>query len=60
MRENFNDLLKNIIPSFGNDFFERITIYNENFKITSLYKTLQYSLIVTLAFYQSLYDVFLS
>ena len=55
MRTNFDDLLKNIIPSFGNDFFERITIYNENFKITSLYKSLQYSLIVTLAFYQSLY-----
>ena len=55
MRTNFNDLLKNIIPSFGNDFFERITTYNENFKITSLYKSLQYSLIVTLAFYQSLF-----
>jgi hypothetical protein len=55
MRTNFNDLLKNIIPSFGNDFFERITTYNENFKITSLYKSLQYSLIITLAFYQSLY-----
>ena len=52
---NFNDLLKNIIPTFGNDFFERIIKYNENFKITSLYNTLRYSIISTLAYYRTLY-----
>ena len=55
MKSNFNDLLNNIIPSFGNDFFERIIKYNENFKITSLYNSLKYSLIITLAYYRSLY-----
>ena len=55
MKLNFNDLLKNIIPTFGNDFFERIIKYNENFKITSLYNTLRYSIISTLAYYRTLY-----
>ena len=54
MMSNFNDLLQNIIPSFGNNFFERIIKYNENFKITSLYNNLQYSLIPTIAFYVSI------
>jgi len=54
MMSNFNDLLQNIIPSFGNNFFERIIKYNENFKITSLYNNLQYSLIPTIAFYISI------
>ena len=51
---NFNDLLENIIPSFGNSFFERIINYNENFKISSLYNTLKYSLIPTIGYYNSL------
>jgi len=55
MMSNFDDLLKNIIPSFGNDFFDRIIKYNENFKISNLYNTLKYSLIITLAYYRSLY-----
>ena len=52
---NFNDLLKNIIITYGNDFFERIIKYNENFKIISLYNTLKYSIISTLAYYRALY-----
>ena len=44
MISNFNKLLKNIIPSFRNRFFERIINYNENIKISSLYNTLKYSL----------------
>lgn len=54
MISNFNDLLQNIIPSFGNQFFERIIKYNENFKITSLYNNLKYSLVPTIAYYISL------
>ncbi len=54
MISNFNELLQNIIPSFGNRFFERIINYNENFKISSLYNTLKYSLIPTVSYYNSL------
>ena len=54
MMSNFNDLIENIIPSFGNRFFERIINYNENFKISSLYNTLKYSLIPTIGYYNSL------
>ena len=55
MKSNFDDLLQNIIPSFGNDFFERIIKYNENYKISSLYNTLKYSLTPVIAYYRSLY-----
>ena len=54
MISNFNDLLQNIIPSFGNQFFERIIKYNENFKITSLYNDLKYSLTHTIAYYRAI------
>ena len=54
MMSNFNDLLENIIPSFGNSFFERIINYNENFKISSLYNTLKYSLVPTVGYYNYL------
>lgn len=54
MISNFNDLLENIIPSFGNRFFEQVINYNENFKISSLYDTLKYSLIPTVTYYNSL------
>ena len=54
MISNFNDLLENIIPSFGNRFFERIINYNENFKISSLYDTLKYSLLPTITYYNAL------
>ena len=56
IKSNFNNLLNNIIPSFGNDFFERIIKYNENFKISSLYNNLKFSLLETLTYYLSLYD----
>lgn len=51
---NFNDLLNNVIPSFGKQFFERIIKYNENFKISSLYDNLRFSLSETLLYYVSL------
>ena len=56
IKDNFNILINNIIFNFGNEFFDRIIKYNENFKITSLYQNLKYSLIVTLRYYFSLYD----
>ena len=51
---NFDDLLNNIIPTFGTQFFDRIIKYNENFKIKSLYNNLEYSLSLTLLYYVSL------
>ena len=41
---NFNDLLNNLIPSFGNEFFEKIIAYNENFKIKHLYNNIEWAL----------------
>ena len=54
IKSNFDDLLNNIIPTFGNQFFERIIKYNENFKIISLYNNLKYTLSQTLLYYVSL------
>ncbi len=51
---NFNDLLNNIIPTFGNQFFERIINYNENFKINQLYDNFRFSLSETLLYYYTL------
>ena len=39
---NFNDLFNNLVPSFGNEFFERIIEYNENFKIRTLFDNLEW------------------
>ena len=55
IKENFRDLLDNLIPSFGDEFFKRIITYNENFKITSLYDNLYFGLTQTLGYYISLY-----
>ena len=55
MISNFNEMLENILPSLGNSFFERIINYNENFKISSLYNNLKYSLIPTIEYYNSLH-----
>ena len=57
IRNNFNDLITNFVLSFGNDFFERILNYNENFKITTLYKNLKYSLVISLSYYQTIYKL---
>ena len=51
---NFNDLLNNIIPTFGNQFFERIIKYNENFKINNLYDNFRFSIAETLLYYYTL------
>ena len=57
IRNNFNILMNNFVDAFGNDFFERIIKYNENFKIPSLYNNLKYSLGITLTYYQKLYSI---
>ena len=57
IKSNFNDLLYNLIPSFGNDFFDRIIFYNKNFKIESLYNNLRWGLTETLSYYISLFSV---
>ena len=54
IKDNFDELLNNIIPTFGNQFFERIIKYNENFKISSLYDNLKNSLAQTLSYYIAL------
>ena len=56
IKYNFNDLLNNLIPSFGNEFFDRIISYNENFKIETLYDNLRWGLSQTLTYYISLHS----
>ena len=51
IKNNFNNLLSYLIPTFGKKYFERIIKYNENFKIESLYNNLRYSISETLAYY---------
>ena len=48
---NFNELLSEIILSFGKDFFNRIIKYNDNFKITCLYNNIKLSLFQTISYY---------
>ena len=57
LKSNFDDLLNNLIPSFGNDFFDRIIFYNENFKIDSLYNNLKWGLAETLTYYVSIFSL---
>ena len=57
LESTFNNIIGNIIFSFGNDFFERILEYNENYKITTLYTNLRHSLVITLQYYISLYSL---
>ena len=57
IKSNFDDLLDNLIPSFGNDFFDRIIFYNENFKIDSLYNNLKWGLAETLTYYVSIFSL---
>ena len=54
IKNNFNILIDNLILTFGAEFFDRVIKYNENFKITSLYQNLKYSLVVSLQYYSTL------
>ena len=51
VKNNFNNTLNYLIPTFGKLFFERIVKYNENYKIKRLYDDLRYSISETLAYY---------
>ena len=53
---NFNNLLNNLIPSIGNEFFDRIIFNNEYFKINSLYDNLKWGLSQTLSYYISIFN----
>ena len=46
--------MNNVVPLYGNAFFERIIDYNINFKIISLYQYLHYGISKTLLYYHSL------
>ena len=54
IRFNFQDLLNNLIPSFGNEFFERIIVYNENFKISYLYDNFKWALSESISYLEML------
>ena len=54
IKNNFNNLLSYLIPSFGKSFFDRVLNYNENFKIMTLYDNLRYSVSSTMAFFQAI------
>ena len=56
VKDNFNTLIKNLILSFGKEFFERILRYNENFKISTLYQNLKFTLVTSLTYYIFLKD----
>ena len=55
IKSNYNDLLNNIIPTFGTEFFDKIIKYNENFRINSLYNNLKFSLVQSLLYFKYLY-----
>ena len=60
VNNNFKIFVKNFIPTFGKDFFDRILKYNEIQKIKSLYYNLKYSLIETLIYYIQLCSTYKS
>ena len=45
-----------MIPTFGNDFFEKIIFYNENFKINNLYDNLKWVLEETVSYYINIFN----
>ena len=54
IKSNLEDFLTNIIPIYGNIFFERIIDYNINFKIVNLYENFHYAISKTLLYYHAL------
>ena len=54
IKTNLEDFLYDIIPTYGNIFFERIIDYNINFKIVNLYENLHYGISKTLLYYHLL------
>ena len=54
IERNFNNSLNYLIPSFGKKYFDKLLKYNENFKISTLYDNLRFSISCTLAYYIAL------
>lgn len=54
IKSNLDDFLNNVVPAYGNRFFERIIDYNINFKIVDLYENLHYGISKTLLYYHTL------
>ena len=57
IKSNLDDFLNNVVPTYGNIFFERIIDYNINFKIVDLYENLYYGISKTLLYYFTLKQV---
>ena len=51
---NLDDFLENVIPTFGNEFFDRIIDYNINFHILDIYSNLHYALGQHFLYYSAL------
>ena len=54
IKNNFKIIIDNFVPSFGKDFFDRITKHNELQKIKTLYNNLKYSIIQSVIYYITL------
>ena len=54
IKSNLEDFLNNVVPLYGNSFFERIIDYNINFKLVDLYENLHYGISKTLLYYHTL------
>ena len=57
IKSNLDDFLNNVVPVYGNSFFERIIDYNINFKIVDLYQNLRYAIAQTMLYYYILDQV---
>ena len=54
IKNNLEDFLNKVVPTFGDEFFERIIDYNINFKLDSLYQNLHYAIGQTILYYEAL------
>ena len=55
IKNNFQMIIENFIPSFGKDFFDRIIKYNQNQNIKSLYNNIKYSIQLSLNYYKNIF-----
>jgi hypothetical protein len=56
IKSNFNSIIKKLLSSFGNEYYERSVKYNEYFRINDLFDNLKYSLFQTSSFYLNEFD----
>ena len=57
IQSNLDEFLNTVVPTFGDEFFERIIDYNINFQIVNLYENLHYSLAQTVLYYHELFRI---